>query len=131
MGVSLRPDSSLHSPSETERAVFGSVTSKEIHAFLNDYARQQLGSGIARVRFRAGRIDAEDGNAFPTVPHQVEAQGIDEGALADAGHAGDADPHRLAGRRHRRLEEAPRRGAMIGALRFHERDGPRHVLGEA
>ena len=48
----------LDPPSETKRAVFGSMTSEGIHAFLNDHARQQLGSGIARIRFRAGRIDA-------------------------------------------------------------------------
>jgi hypothetical protein len=48
----------LNPPSGTEGAVFGSMTSQEILVFLNDHARQQLGSGIARVRFRAGRIDA-------------------------------------------------------------------------
>ena len=58
MRVSLRSNPGLRSPSETERAVFGSVTSEEIYAFLNDHARKQLGSGIARIRFRAGRIDA-------------------------------------------------------------------------
>jgi hypothetical protein len=90
MGVSLRPDSSLHSPSETERAVFGSVTSKEIHAFLNDYARQQLGSEIVHVRFRAGRIDAvwgvdlADGRAVVIKTHRPPADLEALRATADA-----------------------------------------------
>lgn len=50
--------SNLASPSGTESAVFGSVTSEEIYALLDDHVHQQLGSQIARVRFRAGRIDA-------------------------------------------------------------------------
>lgn len=45
-------------PSGNERAVFGLDTSEEIRAFLDDYARRHLESGVACVRFRAGRIDA-------------------------------------------------------------------------
>lgn len=44
--------------SDTERAVFGPATSEEIRAVLDGHAQQQLGSGIAQIRFRAGRIDA-------------------------------------------------------------------------
>lgn len=44
--------------SDTERAIYGAVTSVEIHAFLDRWARDRLGSTISAVRFRAGRIDA-------------------------------------------------------------------------
>jgi hypothetical protein len=43
--------------SDTERAVYGSVTSLELRAFLDAWAKHRLGSPIAKVRFRAGRID--------------------------------------------------------------------------
>ncbi len=58
--MSVQDDDSIvgSAPSGTERAVFGLETSEAIRAFLDDYSRQQLGSGIIRVRFRAGRIDA-------------------------------------------------------------------------
>lgn len=74
----------LDPPSGTEGAVFGSMTSEEIHVFLDDHARQQLGSAIARVRFRAGRIDAvwgvelADGRAVVIKTHRPPA---DVGAL--------------------------------------------------
>lgn len=44
--------------SGTERAVHGAVTSSELRAFLDDWVHGRLGSMIADVRFRAGRIDA-------------------------------------------------------------------------
>ena len=44
--------------SDTERAVHGAVTSSELRAFLDGWIQSQLGSVIADVRFRAGRIDA-------------------------------------------------------------------------
>ncbi|MEV5961505.1 hypothetical protein AB0L70_07050 [Kribbella sp. NPDC051952] len=43
--------------SGTERAVYGSVTSLEVQVFLDEWVTDLLGSSIARVRFRAGRID--------------------------------------------------------------------------
>jgi hypothetical protein len=43
--------------SDTERAVYGSVTSLELRAFLDAWTKRRLGSPIEKVRFRAGRID--------------------------------------------------------------------------
>ncbi|AGZ43158.1 hypothetical protein [Actinoplanes friuliensis] len=43
--------------SDTERAVYGSVTSLELRAFLDAWTTRRLGSPIEKVRFRAGRID--------------------------------------------------------------------------
>lgn len=78
--VSIQPpDLALGEPSGTERAVFGSVTSEEIHGFLDAHARRQLGSGIARIRFRAGRIDVvwgvelADGRAVVMKTHRPPA----------------------------------------------------------
>ncbi|WP_375425160.1 hypothetical protein [uncultured Friedmanniella sp.] len=62
--------------SETERAVLGPVTAPALHAFLDGYARRHLGSGIGRVRFRAGRIDVvwgvelDDGRAVVLKAHR-------------------------------------------------------------
>ena len=44
--------------SGTERAVHGEVTLAELRTFLDGWVRSRLGSSIADVRFRAGRIDA-------------------------------------------------------------------------
>ena len=55
--------------SGTERAVYGPVAPFELRQFLDTWARRRLGSPIANVRFRAGRIDVvwgvdlEDGRA--------------------------------------------------------------------
>ena len=71
--------SNLAPPSGTERAVFGSGTSEEIYALLDGHVLQQLGSRIARLRFRAGRIDAvwgvdlEDGRAVVMKTHRPPA----------------------------------------------------------
>jgi hypothetical protein len=48
----------LEEVSGTERAVCGAVTLPELRTFLAAWARDRLGSAIADVRFRAGRIDA-------------------------------------------------------------------------
>ena len=59
--------------------MFGSVTSEEIYALLDGYVYQQLGSQIARLRFRAGRIDAvwgvdlDDGRAVVIKTHRPPA----------------------------------------------------------
>jgi Ser/Thr protein kinase RdoA (MazF antagonist) len=84
--------------SDTERAVHGAVTARELRRFLDSWARDRLGSAIADVRFRAGRIDAvwgvelRDGRAVVIKGHRspvdldaVEA-GIDaQRVLAAAG----------------------------------------------
>jgi hypothetical protein len=62
--------------SDTERAVYGSLTPLELQAFLDAWARRRLGSPVARVRFRAGRIDVvwgvelEDGRAVVIKTHR-------------------------------------------------------------
>lgn len=42
---------------DTERAVLTATSTAEALAFFSAYTRDRLGSSIARVRFRAGRID--------------------------------------------------------------------------
>lgn len=102
-----QPVLGLDPPSDTERAVFGSVTSEEMHAFLNAYLNQQLGSGIARVRFRAGRIDMvwgvelDDGRAVVIKVHRspadLEALGVVVDALGLLSTAGFPCPPPLSG----------------------------------
>lgn len=53
-----RGTGSLAELSDTERALHGDVTSLELWRFWDAWTRDRLGSGIAEVRFRAGRIDA-------------------------------------------------------------------------
>lgn len=61
---------------DTERAVHGAVTLLELRRFLDSWARDRLGSAIADVRFRAGRIDAvwgvelQDGRAVVIKAHR-------------------------------------------------------------
>src|SRR3954453_2897582 len=43
--------------SGTESAIYGPVTPLELHAFLDAWTTSRLGSPIARLYFRAGRID--------------------------------------------------------------------------
>ena len=63
--------------SQTERAVYGPVTMPELWAFLDTWARNRLGSGIAKVRFRDGRIDVvwgvelEDGRSVVIKTHRT------------------------------------------------------------
>jgi len=63
--------------SDTERAVHGAVTLPELHRFVDAWLRDRLGSGIAEVRFRAGRIDAvwgvelQDGRAVVVKAHRT------------------------------------------------------------
>lgn len=56
------------------------------------------------------------------LPDQMEAQRLDEGRLADTGHAGDAEPEGLAGVRQQRREQFVGLGAVIGARGFEQRD---------
>jgi hypothetical protein len=63
--------------SDTERAVYGSVTGPELQAFLDAWATDRLGSAIANVRFRTGRIDVvwgvdlRDGRAVVIKTHRA------------------------------------------------------------
>ena len=83
---------------DTERAVHGAVTLPELHTFLDAWARDRLGSAIADVRFRAGRINAvwgvelQDGRAVVIKAHRapvdldaVQAASDAQRALAVAG----------------------------------------------
>jgi hypothetical protein len=64
---------------DTERAVHGVESVSELQAFLSGYASDRLGSPIAKVRFRAGRIDAvwgvelDDGQAVVIKAHRPPA----------------------------------------------------------
>jgi Ser/Thr protein kinase RdoA (MazF antagonist) len=88
----------LEGVSETERAVHGAVTLPELRSFLDAWARDRLGSAIAAIRFRAGRIDAvwgvalQDGRAVVIKAHRkpvdldaAEATVDAQRALASAG----------------------------------------------
>ncbi|MEA3056323.1 MAG: hypothetical protein QOD30_1755 [Actinomycetota bacterium] len=66
----------LAAVSGTESAIYGSVTPLQLHAFLDAWTSHRLGSPIARVHFRAGRIDVvwgvelEDGRAVVIKTHR-------------------------------------------------------------
>ena len=68
-GATVEPGAPADLLSDTERAVYGPVALLELRQFLDSWARRRLGSPIAHVRFRAGRIDVvwgvdlEDGRA--------------------------------------------------------------------
>jgi hypothetical protein len=53
---------------------------------------------------------------------QVQAQRLDEGALADAGHAGDAEAERLAGVRQQFGQQRVGLRAVVGAGGLEQRD---------
>ena len=67
------------------------------------------------------RIDREHGDA-PAGADELQAEGLDEGRLADAGNARDADPKRRPRRLGQRGEERVGALAMIDAGRFEQRD---------
>jgi Ser/Thr protein kinase RdoA (MazF antagonist) len=75
---------------DTERAVYGPVTPRELLSFLDTWARRRLGSGIARIVFRAGRIDVvwgvelADGRAVVIKTHRPP---VDLGATRAAHEA--------------------------------------------
>ena len=56
---------------------------------------------------------------------QRHAEHVDGGGLTDAGRAGDADPHRIAGGGEKRLHQIARLRLMIGAAAFNQRDRAR------
>ena len=69
---------------DTERAVYGDLTPPELRSRVDAWAREHLGSPIATVRFRAGRIDAvwgvdlDDGRAVVIKAHRPP---VDQPAL--------------------------------------------------
>src|SRR5918997_5436380 len=84
--------------SDTERALYGPVTTREIGDFLDTWVRGRLGSPIEDIRFRAGRIDVvwgvelKDGRAVvikthrpPVDPNVLRATHEAQRMLADAG----------------------------------------------
>ncbi len=95
-----------------------------VHARIFDMALQadpvaQEGPGGNR----AGGIDGDHAHRPPFGPDGRD-QGGDEGALAHAGRAGDADPGCLTGDRSERLQKVGRRGEVL----FHSGDGPSEGL---
>lgn len=72
---------------DTERAILGEVSVAEALSFFSAYAQDQLGSPIAQVRFRAGRIDVvwgvelDDGRAVVIKSHRLP---VDLEAIAAA-----------------------------------------------
>ena len=62
---------------DTERAVLGPVSVAEVLTFFSAYTQDRLGSPIAKVRFRSGRIDVvwgvelEDGRAVVIKSHRL------------------------------------------------------------
>lgn len=55
--ASSGPEQAISDITDTERALYGPVSAAELRAFLDGWVTRRLGSGIAAVRFRAGRID--------------------------------------------------------------------------
>jgi hypothetical protein len=54
--------------------------------------------------------------------NELEPEALDEGRLADAGHTGDADAQRRLGRHRQGGEQRVGAPAMLGSLRFEQRD---------
>ena len=79
--------------SDTERAVHGAVTLPELRSFLHAWSQIQLGSAIADIRFRAGRIDAvwglelQDGRAAVIKAHRTPIDIDAASAAVDAQRA--------------------------------------------
>ena len=93
--------------SDSEGAVHGAVTLPELRSFLDAWAQSQLGSAIADIRFRAGRIDdvwgveLQDGRAAVIKAHRtpvdIDAASASVDAPTRAGGAGFPCPIPLAG----------------------------------
>lgn len=91
----------------TERAIHGDVTVSEVRTFLDAWVRERLGSGIASVVFRAGRIEAvwavvlDDGRTVVVKAHRRPVDLVAAGAAVDAQRAlvaaGYPSPEPLAG----------------------------------
>jgi hypothetical protein len=97
----------------------------------------EAGVGIGRQARHAGLVGKDRAAGAPrrridrqhrdlvALPRQHRAERIDGGRFADAGRAGDADAHRLAGRSEQRLRQRRGGAAVIGALALDQRDGAR------
>ena len=72
---------------------------------------------------RARRVDSEDCDAVSLV-HELSAEALDEGALADPGDAADPAAVTLAGRGEDHLEELLCEGLVLAARTLHQRDRP-------
>jgi len=72
---------------DTERAILGTDSAAQVLSFFSSYTRERLGTAIATVRFRAGRIDAvwgvqlEDGRDVVIKCHRLP---VDAGTIATA-----------------------------------------------
>ena len=71
-----------------------------------------------------GGVDRQHRNLV-TAFDQERPEHVDGGGLADAGRTGDADADRLAGIGQQRLQQIARRGLMVGAPAFDQRDRAR------
>ena len=60
------PTDAVGERNDTERAVLGPVSVAEVRAFFSAYVRDRLDSPIARILFRAGRIDVVWGSRSKT-----------------------------------------------------------------
>ena len=75
----------------------------------------------AATRARARWIDGQDRDPLP-LPEQIEAEGLDEGALPGARNTGDPDPRGYPGMRQQDIEEILGLGLMIRPGTLDERD---------
>src|SRR5439155_12371693 len=75
----------------------------------------------AAARERARRVDGEHGDLLPETD-QMEAESLDEGALAHPGHAAHADAGGAARVGEHELEEPLRRALVVGARALDQRD---------
>jgi Ser/Thr protein kinase RdoA (MazF antagonist) len=88
----MSADGARHSDTitDTERAVYGDRSLADLHRYVDAWARGQLGSGIASVRFRAGRIDSvwgvelQDGRAVVIKAHRPPVDLAATAAAIDA-----------------------------------------------
>ncbi len=76
----------------TERAIYGDISAAELLAALNSYAYSRLGSGVAEILFRAGRIDAvcgvrlDDGRDVVIKAHRAPVDLEARSAAVEAQH---------------------------------------------
>jgi hypothetical protein len=80
----------------------------------------------------AAGVHGEHGHTV-AVCHEEQTQGFDEGALADTGHAAQADAQAAAGVRQQGVQQGIGLGAVVGAGAFQQGDGlgQRAALGRA
>jgi len=68
-------------------------------------------------------VDRQDGYTVAALD-QMQTQHLDEGALADARHAGQADAQRLAARGQQCVQQFVGAGPVVGPPALQQRDGP-------